>query len=523
MKHAIISMLALLLIPSAGVFAQKAKEDGKTVELINHGVMMQGKDVKGYYFFYKMDKADKDNYNYLVNIYDNNFNDASTFELKKPKYFRLMEAAYNGDAFMFQFLDTKKRTENMITYTEAGKLIKDMSAAEMDPAEYAAAVQANYTSTKPNENVNINAVPGKGFIKFDITNDKKEKKRGYAVSLYSNDLKKQWSVTPAANEKHKFESFEPIYYDYKFVMGLIMSRDAALSGDFGYDLAVINVETGKKMFQTSLKDSRYTITPTGAFYDSLNKQFVVMGEYIDGQEKLGKGRSNGIAALAFDQTGKATTKKYLTWTKDLNKFLPVDAKGKLEDGGYLGFQKIFATSEGKIFAIAEQYKKDASGAGIAMAVLSMGRSVGQQAVVNVKIMDLMVLEFNKDFSIAKVSSFDKEDHHEELPGTLAYFPFNVVCVAMRYMGMFDYNFLTPSEDGKTFSICYDIAKKKASDPIKIGNLVYTPEGKFVQSPIEIKDDPTMHAIFPGKWGYLGVMEYTRKKKEIPKRLEKLDY
>ncbi len=522
MKHTLVLLTALLL-STTGMFAQKAKEDGKTVELINHGVMMQGKDVKGYYFFYKIDKADKDNNNYMVNIYDNNFNDASSFELKKPKYFRLMEAAYNGDAFIFLFLDAKKRTENMITYGEGGKLIKDMTSAELDPSDYNAAVQSSYSGSKANENVAINAVPGKGFIKFDVTNDKKEKKRGYAVSLYSNDLKKMWTVTPSPNEKHKFESFQPIYYDYKYVMGVIMSKESAFGSDFGYDLAVINVETGKKLFQSSLKDPRYSITPTGAFYDSVSNQFVVMGEYMDSKEKLGNGRSNGLAALAFDKTGKLQTQKYLTWTKDVNKFLAVDAKGKLEDGGYMAFQKIFATSDGKIFAIAEQYKKDVSGVGVAMAILSGGGSVGRTAVVNIKIMDLMVLEFKPDFTLVKVNTYNKENHHIELPGPLAYYPLNGVSLIMRYWGMFDYNFLTPSDDGKTFSICYDISKKKSSDPISIGNLVYTPEGKFVQSPIELKDDPTIHAIFPGKWGYLGIMEYNRKKKEITKRLEKLDY
>jgi hypothetical protein len=138
-------------------------------------------------------------------------------------------------------------------------------------------------------------------------------------------------------------------------------------------------------------------------------------------------------------------------------------------------------------------------------------------------MDLMVIEFNPDFSIAKVSSFDKVDHHQELPGTLAYYPFNVVALFMKYYGLFDYNFLTHSADGKTFSVCYDIASVKSSDPVKIGNLVYTPEGTFTQSTLELKDNPNFYRIFPAKWGYLGLMEYSRKEKKITERIEKLDY
>ncbi|HWB62745.1 MAG TPA: DUF6770 family protein [Chitinophagales bacterium] len=524
MKRTLLMLFVLAMLAQTG-YSQKTKENGTVIKLINKGVLMDGKNVKGYYSFYQIDKADKNNNNYECDIYDDNFNEVNSFEIKKPNYFTLREAAFNGDAFLFLFLDSKKKAEDMISFDAKGKMLKDLYLPAMDMMMYSMMESAmkESTSSKMNENDEINSVPGKGFLRMGTEIDNKSKRTGFSLTFYTNDLVKKWAILPEATDKHKYEGYQPMYYDSKYVMGLIMAKDKIAGTDFEYDLTVYDIEAGKKAFAATLKDDRYSVVPTGGFYDADNHQFVVCGEYTDKQEKLGNGRSNGIALLAFDETGKPKATKYMSWTKDLNKLISVDSKGKIADGGYVGVQKMFRTADGKIFAIAEQYKKEASAAGVAMAVLSMGQSAGRQSVVGIKLMDLMILEFAPDFSIAKVSSFDKGERHIDLPATLGYYPLNIISLFMRTWGYFDYNFLTTSEDGKGFSVCYDITNKKSSDPPKVGNLVYTPEGAFSPNSIEIKDKPTLYNVLPAKWGYLGVMEYYSKEKKVTRRVEKLDY
>src|SRR5205085_85792 len=111
--------------------------------------------------FYKVDKADRKNNNYEVKIYDNNFNDVNNFEIVKPVNYTMQEATYNGEAFCFVFLDSKEKRQNLISYDNQGKQIKDYFYEKMDAQEYMKYVNMQYGS-KANENVNINAMPGKG-------------------------------------------------------------------------------------------------------------------------------------------------------------------------------------------------------------------------------------------------------------------------------------------------------------------------------------------------------------------------
>ena len=67
--------------------------------------IIENNEVKGYYAFYFLDKANKKENLYNLAILDNTLKQTYSVELKKGRNLRLLESAYNGDHFCFSFAD----------------------------------------------------------------------------------------------------------------------------------------------------------------------------------------------------------------------------------------------------------------------------------------------------------------------------------------------------------------------------------------------------------------------------------
>ena len=78
-------------------------------KLRDSGAIMDGQKVNGYYFFYRMDKADKTHDNYVLEILDQDLNTVKTNNIREVKNIVLLEASYNGQFLCFKFLDAKNK------------------------------------------------------------------------------------------------------------------------------------------------------------------------------------------------------------------------------------------------------------------------------------------------------------------------------------------------------------------------------------------------------------------------------
>src|SRR6476620_9561259 len=68
-------------------------------------IIKEGESVKGYYFFYQLDKKDnKDNF-YLLNTYDDKINEVHSRGFKFPLKQRLLRVEYNGSGFCMQLFN----------------------------------------------------------------------------------------------------------------------------------------------------------------------------------------------------------------------------------------------------------------------------------------------------------------------------------------------------------------------------------------------------------------------------------
>ena len=172
-----------------------------------------------------------------------------------------------------------------------------------------------------------------------------------------------------------------------------------MSGDFEDFILGIDINTGKKLFENTVEDRKYSVSTLNATPDA-NGGFMLFGLFFEKDAKTAKASSLGLFGFSVDATGKIVTRKYESWKKDVSKFLKINDRGKIEDVGYIYFHKFIKTSDDKIFAIGEQYKTNV-GASIATSLLMGGRSN-----TNVKVEDMYIFEFDKNFDLKDVQVFD---------------------------------------------------------------------------------------------------------------------
>ncbi len=148
------------------------------------------------------------------------------------------------------------------------------------------------------------------------------------------------------------------------------------------------------------------------------------------------------------------------------------------------------------------------------------------SVTQINIYNLVVFQFNPDFSINKVHVFEKNKSVMQLPsGALESSPKAVSHFAKSW-GAFDYRFTQMSPDNSTFLVTYvdyDKSQSSAGSAFVIGSVVYTPEKTFVVDKFNMKRRSSEFNIMKAKSGYLYVVEYFRKEKKIEGHLEKVNY
>ncbi len=518
MKKILILSL-LCLIGYASVFAQNLSKLGvKSVRIRSFGEIIQAKQVKGYYYFYDVERKDRKNHTFLLSILDENLREVNSIEIVKPTYYYLIESAYNGEAFGFLFFNSSKSEAELISYDKTLKQLGSVthpikkSMGSLSYGMYTSVLtgmDAGYTLLTP--------VPDKGFILHHFRT-----KNEYDIEYYNNALQKQWSEI-SEDDKYDVKISDEAFQTADYVGTVIEKKKGIMSNDVDYDLIVNEVATGKRLFKIPVQDAKFNLSASNIFYDESSKAITIFGEFFELKDKEYSSQGIGLFYKILDMDGKLIRDKFITWNTDIAKVVPVDAKGRMEDKKRVVFHEVFKTADGHFFAVGEQYKKVASGLGIASNVLSGGR--GGMAVSQLNIYDMVVFQFGADLGIQKVHFFEKDKTILTLPPGANAMTSKKLSYYARVVGGFDYKFSQMPPDQSTFISTYiDYDREKGEKAKNVfGAIVYTPEKNFTVDKIVMNRKSSDYFVYRAKPGYVMVVEYFKKEKKLDIRLEKINY
>src|SRR6476620_5863740 len=100
-------LLTLLFIASVFCKAQEHTIENITKMTVRSRgyILDNGNAIAGYYAFYKNDKVDKKNAAYTLELMDNNLNSVKNINVIRPKNSYLLETVFNGEVFLFYFIE----------------------------------------------------------------------------------------------------------------------------------------------------------------------------------------------------------------------------------------------------------------------------------------------------------------------------------------------------------------------------------------------------------------------------------
>jgi hypothetical protein len=204
----------------------------------------------------------------------------------------------------------------------------------------------------------------------------------------------------------------------------------------------------------------------------------------------------------------------------MGKYLNVSSSGKVDDFGFMYLHNILQTSDGNIYAIGEGYKKVASALGIAATVLTRRSTV---STLKIKVTDIMLLKFDKDFNVREAKIYDKNSSSIELDGGSEFVSTPLIGKMVKYYyDGFDYAYTQTNKDVSSFTVCYsNYVKGKDYKGATFNSISYN-EGRITTDHINTKSNTSRCVVLPGKQGQVLMLEYYKKDKRLDAHFEKLN-
>lgn len=474
------------------------------------GEIVQGNQITGYYRFIKEESVDKKSNAYVLRIFDADLKEVAKKELVASKVLFLIESAYNGKSLFFKFYDFADKIFIFYQYDNTAKQ-KFMTTREASRDE----IKALLSTEKSDEieNNTLQAIPSLGFIEYaTVKNDE----LGYAIQFFPEEKTlRRWTYrSSAVSEEVEIANFLTV--NQNLIYSIVDKRPKKSSKQNTSHLLAIDAKTGKKIFEKKLEDEQYDYLFNYGTPDETNGDITLFGQFYNKWDKELKDASIGLCAFLIDNKGNIKSKNYVSWSEDVSKFLPISDKGKIDGKGFLFFHQILKTPDGKIFALAEQYKKTFNALGLT------ARFTGAD-YTKIVMDDLMLFEFDANFALKDVKIIEKTKTNYTpniFSNSMVYLGIPAIGKYLKANGLFDYLFIQTKDNNATFIIGYlDILNNKETN---FYTIIYA-DGQITKDMIPLQSAEFSRTVRPAKAGYILITEYNKKSKQYSSRLEKINY
>lgn len=514
----ITGILAMALAIGHTTIAQKLSiENVRTVSLRATGAIKANEEVKGYFTLYQGDKIDKNTNEYALQIMDEHLNKVKEVKFTDSKTVQLLESSFNGTDLIFKFYDEEQKLIDYRVYDFQGKK-KYNYQREIDKKtkRWMEAMLAYRRDGA--EDKTIFPVGEKGYI--SVIPVREEGDYTYEVSYYGSGKKSTWTFVPDGEDSKTAQAQFLGSSDSVAIFSVLKKNNILTKKSSAY-LMGLYLHNGKVAFDFETDKDKFNFMPMNVSTINGTTNFLVLGSYFDKEDNVSKGKSLGLGMWLVNSQGKILNSKYNSWESEIGKHLNVNAKGRVEDIGYIYFHKILQTQDGNFFAVGEGYKRQADAAGIALKALAMGG--GSSAVTKIKVTDMLMLSFDQQFNIKAATIYDKAPNNIALFSGMSTTNLPTVAMYVKYFfNGFDYAFTQTDKTHSMFTVGYvDYVKEKDYKGGTFNSITYQ-DGKFTQDKINLKKNGSSLQILEAKLGSIMIAEYFKKEKRMELRLEKIN-
>jgi len=529
-----LTLNLLFLVISLNVFSQSTSIPNvlNLKSAKNSGKIVENEKIVGYYVFYFKEKNDKKSSTYEVSIYDDNFKLKKNFEITRPKNSTLLETVFNGKSFLFYFFDSKMGLE-LVTIDKTGKQLGAIAISKKEMGAFE--IQSlNSSIASGIDNISIYPLGNRGFIRSSYT---KNKKTGYEVKGYDNNLKELWTIQSDENS-NQMEFLEINEVSENYILSTVQKKKNALARSMETSCLIIDLNSGKLIKEVSLEaEDKGKLSILNSTYISEEGYFIVVGEYFKPGDNFVKDNSLGIYVQKLSESGKVLSINKFSWKGDINKFkqenLDEEDVKDANKSFYIYFHDIIVSKSGHISLIGEQYKKQVSGkallgAGLGIAAAAAGGSVNNNASnFEIRIANMIVMELDEKINLIDFDVIQKRKTSVLLPQGAGLWSAAYLGHYVNSMGAFDYSFLSKDKANDNYTVVFrDYNRKeegsKAKNDCMLGVINFV-GGKRDFKRVAINSETKYWWVDSTKPGYVVVGEYFRKEKKVDLRLEGLNY
>lgn len=514
-KH--LLMTALAIMSAFVLVAQKSTlENVYKLSMRNSGVIKEGTEVKGYFLFFASDKIDKNSNEYTLQIIDNNLKKLKEIKFVDSKHVSILESSFNGTDLIFLLYNDDENTFEYQVYGADGK--KKYTYNRILTKKEDRYLKMTYLANNGDDEdtyKGIYPIEGLGFI--SNMPSREDKDYTFQLDFFSTQKRKQWTYIPTLGGKKFIGDYLGTANDVVYIS--ILKYSGAFDKKPESVIVGLSLENGKQLFEVST-ESKQLLYPSSMFTLADGKSYL-FGEYFDPNGNIAKDKSVGFAFWSMNEKGKIESEKYCSWSLDMSKFLDVTAKGKIDDFGFMFLHNMVQAADGSIYAIGEGYKKVGSALGIAAKVLSAGRT--SMSTTKMKITDMILLNFDKDFNIKGAKIYEKNSNNIMIPDGMDFSSTPMLGKMIKYnFGGFDYSYTQVNKDATSFTVCYsDYERSKDYKGSTFNAITYT-DGKITTDKINTKSDATNSTILPAPQGQILILDYYKKAKRLDLHIEKLN-
>lgn len=499
----------LLLFISTVTFSQIGKIEGiNNFSLRNSGpILDKNNDVDGYYFFYVVDKLKKKENEFAIQILDKNLNEVAKKTYIDNKNTFLMKSAFNNQAMMFVMANFKEKKIELLTFDKQANQKENIYI----PLESKEIRYLQYIQQTSNDFNFLFPVDNKGFLLNKLEDNKKI---GYSLQYYPTDGGTKWEYNSPEDSK-EILSINPIEVNEKVVVAIEASRSSMFSTKTTIKTKVIDINTGKLIFERENSKQNNPRLISNAFIDKDNN-LILMGEYFKDGDNIVSDKSEGLFSEILDLKGKTIKESLTSWNVDVAKFSKI-SNNFIDEKGYIYFHKIVKTNSNNYYAIGEYFKKTASALGIASAILSRGANSATQLTIT----DAVVFKFDSNFKLLAITEFDKSTSRAPSLTDFGSPQFNAH--ALKAFGAFDYEYTQIDRANDRFYSCFvDYEKIKGEKNKNAFKTIIYDEGELTEDKIYLEQGEKTFRVFPAKLGSVLLLEYDKKAKQINLHLEKIN-